>query len=110
MARPPRGVHSIDWRAQQLYERLAQRIQIGQLQLKEAAGVGQRKQTRRQATKGLSSLTGEQLQQVLASVGPDSGLMQGALEELGPYGMLLLPYLQPATDSEGPPDVLGGLF
>lgn len=94
---PPAGVHELDLLAQRLYEELERDAVFLQKALAGPAPVGTRKLTPSQWAKHLMKLDPASARMRLAQLAPDVPAAASIMDQLGPFGLALLPYLQPTA-------------
>lgn len=94
---PPSGVHEIDLLAQRLYEEIERDALFLQKALAGPAPVGTRKLTPSQWAKRLMKMDTASAQMQMAQLPGNMPAAASIMDQLGPFGLALLPYLQPTA-------------
>lgn len=100
-AQRPSGVHDLDVLAQLLFEGIEADALFLQKALAGPAPVGTRKLTANQWAKQLMSLDPAAAQMRLGQLPPNVPAAGAIMDQLGAFGLALLPYLQPAALQAG---------
>ena len=93
----PSGIHELDLLAQRLYEELERDALFLQRALAGPAPVGTRKMTATQWAKRLMKMDPASAQMQMAQLPGNMPAAASIMDQLGPFGLALLPYLQPTA-------------